>query len=395
VPSQRVGGPRDADDVIAFVNNDDVVRVGDHLEKLNVHGRTIRVARSSRMMRARMQPAAHLRTPTAARIREKGVFMEDESPRAAMRNRGRRTLYKLAQSMTWDPERTRFERLAGGLAHESYVAHVGGERYVVKFLSDGFVKYGLMLPHDQLIHNTRAAGEAGVGARLVRAIPEESIMVLEFIEGRTLEMADLADPYYVPRIAGGLRQLHTLAPPFANEKTVFDLLDGCLGILGNDGIRVPRGCVDHLPTVERIRRALEAQALRFVPCNNDAYAPNFIDQNGTIRIIDYDYSGMNDPCFELGNVAVEGRYTPNQIEMLSDAYFEVRRPVQVARTRLFGIAAQFTWTLLFAAADQVYEPKPDPDYDYWAESLVRWRVTLPLLTSPELGILLDHAQRAE
>jgi thiamine kinase-like enzyme len=312
-----------------------------------------------------------------------------------MWNKDTRTLDKLAQSMGWDRERTRFERLRGGLAHESYVAHVADERYVVKFLYDGFVKYRLMLPHDQLIHNTRAAGEAGVGARLVRAIPEASIMVLEFIEGRTLEAADLADPYYIPRIARGLRQLHTLTPLFANEKTVFDLLKGCLEILRTEGIRVPDGCVDHLPTADRIRRALAAQALPFAPCNNDAYAPNLIDQNGTIRIVDYEYSGMNDPCFELGDVAVEGRYTPDQVEVLCEAYFQGRRPVQVARTRLFGIAAQFTWTLLFAAADQVFEPKPDQEYDYWAESLVRWDMTLPQLESPELGALLDQAQRNE
>jgi thiamine kinase-like enzyme len=312
-----------------------------------------------------------------------------------MWNKDTRTLDKLARSMNWDRDCTRFERLGGGLAHENYVAHVADENYVVKFLYDGFVRYGLMLPHDQLIHNTRAAGVAGVGARLVRAIPEASIMVLEFIEGRTLEMADLGDPYYIPRIARGLRRLHTVASPFANEKTVFDLLNGCLEILRNEGIRVPDGCIDHLPTADRIRRALATQALPFAPCNNDAYAPNFIDQNGTIRIIDYDYSGMNDPCFELGDVAAEGRYTPDQVEVLCETYFHSRRPVQVARTRLFSIAAQFTWTLLFAAADQVYEPKPEPEYDYWAESLVRWDITLPQLESPELGALLEKAQRNE
>ncbi len=304
-------------------------------------------------------------------------------------------LDRLAQSMGWDLEQTRFERLSGGLAHMSYVAHVARERYVVKFLSEGFVKYGLMVPRDQLIHNTWAAGEAGVGARLVRAIPEAGIIVLEFIEGRTLEMADLADPYYVPRIADGLRRLHTLAPPFANEKTVFDILEACLGIVRTEGIRVPDGCLGHVATAERIRKALVAQALRPAPCNNDAYAPNFIDEGGVIRVIDYDYSGMNDPCFDLGDLAAEGRYTPDQVETLCKDYFRVRRPVQVARTRLFGIAAQFTWTLLFAAADQVYEPKPDPDYDYWAECLVRWDAVRAGLEDAELGVLLDQARRNE
>jgi thiamine kinase-like enzyme len=312
-----------------------------------------------------------------------------------MWNKDTRTLDQLALSMNWDRERTRFERLSGGLAHETYVAHVDDERYVVKFLYDGFVKYGLMLPHDQLIHNTAAAGKSGVGARLVRGIPEASIMVLEFIEGRTLETADLADPYYVPRIAHGFRQLHSLAPPFANEKTIFDLLDGCLETVRSEDIRVPDGCLDHVPTVDRIRSALAIQALDGAPCNNDAYAPNFIDQHGKIRIIDYDYSGMNDPCFDLGDVAVEGRYTPDQVEVLCETYFEGRRPVQVARTRLFSIAAQFTWTLLMAAADQVYEPKPDPDYDYWGESVARWAITLPRLESTELGALLDQARHNE
>ena len=312
-----------------------------------------------------------------------------------MWNKDTRTLDQLVLSMNWDPDRTHFERLGGGLAHESYVAHVAGERYVVKFLYDGFVKYGLMLPHDQLIDNTAAAGRSGVGARLVRGIPEASIMVLEYIEGRTLETADLADPYYIPRIAASFRQLHRSTPPFSNEKTIFDLLDRCLETVRSEDVRVPNGCLDHVPTADRIRNALATQALDVAPCNNDAYAPNFIDERGKIRIIDYDYSGMNDPCFDLGDVAVEGRYTPDQVAVLCETYFQGRRPVQVARTRLFSVAAQFTWTLLFAAADQVYEPKPDPDYDYWAESLARWAVTLPRLESPELGVLMDQAQRNE
>ena len=220
-------------------------------------------------------------------------------------------------------------------------------------------------------------------------------MVLEFIEGRTLDMADLAAPYYIPRIGRSLRRLHTLVAPFANEKTIFGILGDAVEILRSEGIRVPEGYLEHMPTADRIRRAVEARALTFVPCNNDAYAPNFIDQKGTIRIIDYDYSGMNDPCFDLGDVAIEGRLTPDQVEALCETYFHARRPVQVARTRLFGIAAQFTWTLLFAAADQIVEPKPDPDFDYWQESLLRWAVVLPELEAPELGALLDQAQRSE
>jgi thiamine kinase-like enzyme len=120
-----------------------------------------------------------------------------------------------------------------------------------------------------------------------------------------------------------------------------------------------------------------------------------MDENGQIRIIDYDFSGMNDPCFELGDVAVEGRYTVDDVEHLCEAYFGARRPVQVARTRLFRIGAQFTWTLLFAAMDQVLDPKPDPDFDYWGEAELRWGVTLAEIEDADFGTLLATAQASE
>jgi thiamine kinase-like enzyme len=199
----------------------------------------------------------------------------------------------------------------------------------------------------------------------------------------------------MPRVADALRRLHTLTPPFAADKTVFSILDDCLGLVREQRIEVPPGCLDHLPTVARIRTALMTQTLPFAPCNNDVYAPNFIDQHGTVRIIDYDYSGMNDPCFDLGDLAAEGGFTPDQVEALCESYFRARRPVQVARARLFGTVAQFTWTVLMAAADQTIEAKPDPCYDYGAEGLTRWAEVLPQLESPELDTLLAQAQRDE
>ena len=47
-----------------------------------------------------------------------------------------------------------------------------------------------------------------------------------------------------------------------------------------------------------------------VPCNNDLLAGNFIDDGERVWLIDYEYSGMNDPAFELGNTATECEFTP-------------------------------------------------------------------------------------
>jgi thiamine kinase-like enzyme len=301
----------------------------------------------------------------------------------------------LAKLPDWAAKGAEFSILSGGLAHESYVATVDGQRFVVKLLTDDMVRYHLMIPHEHLLHNTWAAGESGVGARLVESFPDISVMVLEFIDARTLEMADMADPNYIPRIAAALARLHSDAPPFANEQSIFHLLDEFLRLTEREGLRLPDRYLDYLPHARRIQEALEVRALPLTSCNNDTYAPNLMDEGGQIRIIDYDFSGMNDPCFELGDVAVEGRYTVDDVERLCESYFGGRRPVQVARTRLFRIGAQFTWTLLFAAMDQVLEPKPDPDFDYWGEAELRWGVTLDELEDSEFGKVLEAAQGSE
>ena len=63
--------------------------------------------------------------------------------------------------------------------------------------------------------------------------------------------------------------------------------------------------------------------------------------DGTIRLIDYDFSGASDACFDLGDVAMEGNYSPDDAAHLPDAYFGERRPEMVARARLCGIGARY------------------------------------------------------
>ena len=68
-----------------------------------------------------------------------------------------------------------------------------------------------------------------------------------------------------------------------------------------------------------------------VPCNNDLLAENFIDVGGEMRIIDYEYSGNNEPCFELGNVWSESNLSLDQLERARRAL--LRRSRSATRSR--------------------------------------------------------------
>lgn len=283
-------------------------------------------------------------------------------------------------------------QLFGGLAHVTYqVATASGDRYVVKFLTQEMDDFGLMIPIGDLIANTVAAGESGIGARVLEALPDIPAIVLEFINGVTLDTADLARPEYIPRIGRAIRDLHTRAPAMRNSIVIWKFLDDYLGLLDQHALASPDGLLDWLPVMRRIQAALDARRLPPVPSNNDLLAKNVMD-DGRVRLIDYDFSGMNDPMFDVGDVAMEGDYDPDQVGRLCEAYFGRHDPVQYARARLFGIAAQYTWSLLFVGMDKLLSDSPDESFDYWDEAMQRWHWTRAKLADPELDTLIAQAR---
>ena len=117
--------------------------------------------------------------------------------------------------------------------------HGRRNRYVVKFLTQEMDDFGLMIPIGDLIANTAAAGESGVGARVLQALPEIPALVLEFIDGRTLDTPDLARHDYIPRIGRAIRDLHPKAPPMRNLTMIWKLLDDYLALVGKHALACP------------------------------------------------------------------------------------------------------------------------------------------------------------
>jgi thiamine kinase-like enzyme len=247
-----------------------------------------------------------------------------------------------------------------------------------------------MVPMEHLIRNTTSAGDCGVGARVLASYPDLPAMVLEFIDGKTLSPADLADPAYIPRLARSVKTLHTTAAPFGNRIDIFRFLEDYLELVETHGLDTPTGLLEELPTIRRIQQALTVNALPLVPSNNDLLALNVMD-DGTIRLIDYDFSGMNDPMFDLGDLAMEGDYDAGQIRALCDTYFGQHVPAQYARARLYGVAAQFTWSLLFVGMAKLLSSMPAETFDYWNEAVVRWDWTRTKLAAPDLDTTIAAA----
>ena len=193
--------------------------------------------------------------------------------------------------------------LGGGLTNRNlHVTTDDGGDYVVRISSNESTLLAIDRANER--HNTRAAWEAGVGAPVVAALPEDNVLVVGFLQGRTLEPADIADPAYVPRIAAAVRTLHQ-GPEFAGTFDMRSIRRRYLDLVQERGFRLPDDYLELAPLVERVEELLAVRPEPLVPCNNDLLAANFIDDGSTIWIIDYEYSGMNEASFELGNIASE------------------------------------------------------------------------------------------
>jgi thiamine kinase-like enzyme len=105
-----------------------------------------------------------------------------------------------------------------------------------------------------------------------------------------------------------------------------------------------------------------------VPCHNDLLAENYIDDGRQLWIVDFEYSGNNDPCFELGDTAQECGFDDDEREALCAAYFGEATPALLARMNLQALMADVGWTLWAA----IQEAISDIEYDFWGWAVERW-----------------------
>lgn len=286
-------------------------------------------------------------------------------------------------------------RLEGGLSHRIWKVDVDGLSYVLRVLDPAVSQAGLGVPPAQEIDNTLLAARSGAGPRVFEVLPDVPALVLEFLPGRTLSAADVRQPATIARVAAACRRLHA-GPPFGNDFDIGDKLHELLDICHRHDLRLPDGYVDRLPLVQRVRAALAATPLRAVPCHNDLLAENFIDvsdgsTSAEIRIVDYQLSGNNDPSFELGDIAAEADFDPDQAAALTAAYFRAETTATlVARVRLNLLLSNVTWTLWFSVHHGLLR-NPESTFDYWDEAADKWAQAVRDLDAPDLGALMDAA----
>ena len=274
--------------------------------------------------------------------------------------------------------------IPAGLTNTNYRVDVDEARFFVRI--PGGATELLAIDRSNELHNTRAAAEAGVAPRVVHALPEWDVFVLEWLDARTMSNPAFQEPGMPERIATALRQLHR-GPRFRHNFDMFRLTDRYLAVVDERAIPVPAGYRDHLGQIPRIETALAAKPITIVPCHNDLLAENYLDDGERLWIVDYEYSGNNDPTFELANTCQELGFDDERVAALCAAYFGEVSPGLLARMRLQMIMSDVGWTLW--AAIQARISTIDYDFTGWAEQ--RWTRASGALDGPDFEAWLRDA----
>jgi thiamine kinase-like enzyme len=282
----------------------------------------------------------------------------------------------------------RVEPLAGGLTNTNYRVTTPGGSYVVRI--SGKDTGLLAIDRANEIHNTVAAAETGVGAPVVAALPEHDALVLEFLEGEVMDAEKLRRGDHLESIAAACRRLHG-GRRFLKDFDMFAIQRGYVQVVQERGFRLPDRYLEFEPRVRELEHAMRVRSESTVPCNNDLLAENFIEVGGAMRLIDYEYSGNNEPSFELGNVWSESNLSLAQLDELVTHYY--RRPLRnkVARARLWGLMSKYGWTLWGSIQDGI----SDLDFDFWGWAMEKYDRAVAEFEGPEFEQLLADVKRPD
>jgi thiamine kinase-like enzyme len=280
------------------------------------------------------------------------------------------------------------EQLEGGLTNVNFKVTTPGCTAVVRLSSsDGDL---LAIDRDAEHANSRRAAKSGAAPAVLAYLPQHQALVVEWVEGRTLTAADLHDEANLVRAATAVRMLHH-GPRFVGDFDMFEVQRRYLRIVQERGYRLPARYLDFAPQVSRVQQALAVRPAPTVPCNNDLLAANFVDDGDRLWLIDYEYGGNNDPCFELGNIWSESLLSHEELEVLVDAYYGTHLRHKVARARLLGLMARYGWTL-WASIQDVVSPI---EFDFWSWGMEKYDLAVAELDGPDLDRLLDEVTRPD
>ena len=288
-----------------------------------------------------------------------------------------------AGSVAAHTETAHFARL-GGLTNRVFKVETGPGIFCLRLPGPGTEAY---INRSNERANAEAAAEAGVSPEVLH-FGDDGVMVTRYIDGGRTMSGELfrSTPRAVERAGVAFRNLHDRAKPFAFRFELFSMIDGYLKHLAKLESPLPDGYHDIVAEGDGVRRALDAHPVTLRSCHCDPLCENFLDTGERMWIVDWEYSGNNDPMWDLGDLSVEGGFDAGMDERLLRSY-SAGEPDAFDRGRMviYKAMCDLLWTLW----GLIQHANKNPADDFWAYAINRFERCKTLMRSAEFATHLS------
>ncbi len=290
-------------------------------------------------------------------------------------------LAQVPELKDWEPESYSVERL-GGLTNLVFKVSREGDSYIVRIPGEGTEEY---IDRSVESYNARVAADIKVSAEVLYSDPVDGVMVSRFLGG-TETMSPCAFKSRTGsagRAGQALALLHNSGKEFRFRFELFAMIDEYLKVLDDLGVALPDGYHEVVEEAQKIRKILASKkSLPLVPCHCDPLSENFLDDGEKMWIVDWEYSGMNDPLWDLGDLSVEAEFTQEHDRELLSAYWGGEPPAEImGRMVIYKAMCDLLWTLW----GLIQHGNDNPAEDFWAYSIGRFDRCKKLMSSPAFG----------
>ena len=273
----------------------------------------------------------------------------------------------------------------GGLTNLVHRVDLGARSVIVRIPGQGTEAY---IDRAVEAHNAHAAERAGVSPAVIHAEAESGMMITETVPDIETMTPDLFQSRAGSpgRAGAALAKLHNSGESFQFRFELFAMIDDYLNLLSTKDVALPEGYHDVVAAAAPVKQVLAQVDLPLAPCHCDPLCENFLDDGKIMWIVDWEYSGMNDPLWDLGDLSVEAGMDAAQDAEMMAAYFG-RAPTDAERGRMviYKAMCDLLWTLwgLIQLADD------KPAEDFWAYATGRFQRCRTLMQDDSFGRHLD------
>jgi thiamine kinase-like enzyme len=277
----------------------------------------------------------------------------------------------------------------GGTTNLVFRVEHGSEQYVLRIPGKGTEEY---INRGHEAQAARETARVQVSPEMLHFDAASGVMVTRYVAGAvTMTPASFATRTGAPARAGTvLRRLHASDARFDFRFELFAMIDGYLKVLAGKSTPLPPGYHDVVAEAGAVRAALAARPLPLSACHCDPLCENFLDTGERMWLVDWEYSGMNDPLWDLGDLSVEGHFSAAQDEEMMRAYFGGEpRPDERGRIVIYKAMCDLLWTLW--GLIQLANGNPAEDFKSYAFD--RFARCKELMGAPEFQRHVENVRR--